>query len=63
MKKLYIKPDLQVVKVEACKMIADSLHREGNSYYAQGEGNGTPDISEDNLGREVIRSRDAWEEW
>jgi len=66
MKKKYIKPELQVVKVEACKMIADSIYRGDDSQYDQGEGSGAPDLpsySDDNLGREVIRSRGAWEEW
>ena len=66
MKKKYIKPELQVVKVEACKMIADSIYKGDDSQYGQGEGNGTSDLptySDDNLGREVIRSRGAWEEW
>lgn len=47
-------------------MIADSIYRGDDSQYGQGEGNGAPDLpsySDDNLGREVIRSRGAWEEW
>jgi hypothetical protein len=66
MKKKNIKPELQVVKVEVCKMIADSIYKGDDSQYGQGEGNGTSDLptySDDNLGREVVRSRGAWEEW
>ncbi len=47
-------------------MIADSIYKGDDSQYGQGEGNGTSDLptySDDNLGREVVRSRGAWEEW
>ena len=45
-------------------MIADSIYKGDETQYNQGGGNGTGgEIPDDNLGREVVRSRGAWEEW
>lgn len=64
MKKIYIEPKNTIVVLGIEKIICNSIPERGDSPIGQGEGNGTPDIGVgDNLSRENIRSRDAWEEW
>ena len=63
MKKTYIKPENTIVVLGIEKIICNSIPERGDSPIGQGGGNGTTDVSGDNLVREVIQSRDAWEEW
>jgi hypothetical protein len=63
MKKTYIEPKNTTVALGSMKMICSSVPERGTTPFGQGAGNGTPDITGDNLSREVIDIPDAWEEW
>lgn len=64
MKKTYIKPEITIVVLGIEKIICNSIPERGDSPIDPGDGNGTPDIGGgDNLAREIIQSRDAWEDW
>ena len=63
MKKTYITPENTVVRLNVEQIVCQSYEKRGETPYAKGDGNGTPDVSGDNLGREVINSQDVWEEW
>ena len=64
MKKTYIKPETVVVALNICDNVMINISGGGGDNIASG-GGGTSEITGpvEVDAREVIRSRDAWEEW
>lgn len=63
MKKTYIKPETVVVALNICDNVMINISGDGDNIAT--DGGGTKDITGpvEVDAREIIQSRDAWEEW